>query len=463
MKADNFTVSEGWPHEAGVEPQGNAGAPSDPSASESGQDDSERKAERLLEAIVSRENLNLAYKRVKANGGSHGVDDMTTEELLPYLKQHGAALRQSILEGVYNPQAVRRVEIPKPDGGARQLGIPTVTDRLIQQAIAQTLNSVFDKGFSANSYGFRPGRSAHMAIKAARNHIEDGNRWVADLDLEKFFDRVNHDKLMSLVARKVKDKRVLRLIRKYLESGVLANGVKVKNEEGTPQGGPLSPLLANIMLDELDKELESRGHKFCRYADDCNIYVKSRRAGARVMAGITRYIEDVLKLKVNRKKSAVDRPGRRKFLGFSFYITKGKARNFIHAKSIQRFKEKVREITSRSNGRGMEWRREKLARLIMGWVNYFHIADMQRNAGDLDGWIRRRIRMCYWKQWKRIKTKHDNLVRLGLDTSKAWEFANTRKGSWCIAGSVILKHALSNECLEKLGFPSLCRRLSSAC
>ena len=462
MKADNFTVSEGWPHEAGVEPQGNAGAPSDPSASESGQDDSERKAERLLEAIVSRENLNLAYKRVKANGGSHGVDDMTTEELLPYLKQHGAALRQSILEGVYNPQAVRRVEIPKPDGGARQLGIPTVTDRLIQQAIAQTLNSVFDKGFSANSYGFRPGRSAHMAIKAARNHIEDGNRWVADLDLEKFFDRVNHDKLMSLVARKVKDKRVLRLIRKYLESGVLANGVKVKNEEGTPQGGPLSPLLANIMLDELDKELESRGHKFCRYADDCNIYVKSRRAGARVMAGITRYIEDVLKLKVNRKKSAVDRPGRRKFLGFSFYITKGKARNFIHAKSIQRFKEKVREITSRSNGRGMEWRREKLARLIIGWVNYFHIADMQRNAGDLDGWIRRRIRMCYWKQWKRIKTKHDNLVRLGLDTSKAWEFANTRKGSWCIAGSVILKHALSNECLEKMGFPSISRRLSSA-
>ena len=463
MKAYNFSSKEGWPQEAGVEPRVNAGALSDPSASEGGQDDSERKAERLLEAIVSRENLNLAYKRIKSNGGSHGVDDMTIEELLPYLKRHGTALRRSILEGTYNPQAVRRVEIPKPDGGTRQLGIPTVVDRLIQQAIGQVLNSVFDKGFSANSYGFRPGRSAHMAIKAARNHIEDGNRWVVDLDLEKFFDRVNHDKLMSLVARKVKDKRVLRLIRKYLESGVLANGIKVKNEEGTPQGGPLSPLLANIMLDELDKELESRGHKFCRYADDCNIYVGSMKAGARVMGSITRYIESVLKLKVNRKKSAVDRPGRRKFLGFSFYVKEGKARNFIHAKSIQRFKAKVREITSRSNGRGMEWRREKLARLIMGWVNYFHIADMQRNAGDLDGWIRRRIRMCYWKQWKRIKTKHDNLVRLGLDTSKAWEFANTRKGSWCIAGSVILKHALSNECLEKLGFPSLCRRLSSAC
>jgi group II intron reverse transcriptase/maturase len=443
-----------------VEPQGKAGALSDPSVSASGQDDSERKGERLLEAIVSRENLNLAYKRVKANGGSHGVDGMTIEELLPYLKQHGTALRQSILEGVYNPQAVRRVEIPKPDGGTRQLGIPTVVDRLIQQAIAQTLNNVFDKGFSANSYGFRPGISAHMAIKAARSHIEDGNRWVVDLDLEKFFDRVNHDKLMSLVARKVKDKRVLKLIRKYLESGVLANGVKVKNEEGTPQGGPLSPLLANIMLDELDKELESRGHKFCRYADDCNIYVGSMKAGARVMCSITRYIESVLKLKVNRKKSAVDRPGRRKFLGFSFYITKGKARNFVHAKSIQRFKEKVRETTSRSNGRGMEWRRDKLTRLIIGWVNYFHIADMQGNARELDGWLRRRIRMCYWEQWKRIKTKHDNLVKLGLDTSKAWEYANTRKGSWCIAGSVVLKQALSNECLEKLGFPSLSRSLS---
>ena len=462
MKADNFTNNEGWPQEAGVEPRINAGAQSDPSASENGQDDKRVKAERLLEAIVSRENLNLAYKRVKANGGSHGVDEMTVDELLPYLKQHGTALRQSILEGVYNPQAVRRVEIAKPDGGTRQLGIPTVADRLIQQAIAQTLNRVFDKGFSANSYGFRPGISAHMAIKAARKHIEEGGLWVVDLDLEKFFDRVNHDKLMSLVARKVKDKRVLMLIRKYLESGVLVNGIKVKNDEGTPQGGPLSPLLANIMLDELDKELESRGHKFCRYADDCNIYVGSMKAGARVMGSITRYIERVLKLKVNRKKSAVDKPGRRKFLGFSFYVKEGKARNFVHAKSIQRFKEKVREITARSNGRGMEWRREKLTRLITGWVNYFRIADMRGNARELDGWIRRRIRMCYWKQWKKIRTKQDNLVRLGLDSSKAWEYANSRKGGWSIAGSVVLNRTLSNECLGKLGFPSLSRRLSSA-
>lgn len=460
MTADNFMTNEDYPQEAGVEPRGNAGELSGPSASGGGQDDSERKAEGSLEAIVSRENLNLAYKRVKANGGSHGVDDMTIEELLPYLKQHGAALRRSILEGEYNPQAVRRVEIEKPDGGMRQLGIPTVVDRLIQQAIAQVLNGVFDKGFSANSYGFRPGRSAHMAIKAARKHIEAEGRWVVDLDLEKFFDRVNHDKLMSLMVRKVKDKRVLRLIRKYLESGVLVNGVKVKNEEGTPQGGPLSPLLANIMLDELDKELERRGHKFCRYADDCNIYVGSMKAGARVMAGITRYIENVLKLKVNRKKSAVDKPGARKFLGFSFYVKEGKARNFVHAKSIQRFKEKVREITSRSNGRGMDWRRDKLTRLITGWVNYFHIADMRGNARELDGWIRRRIRMCYWKQWKRIKTRHDNLVRLGLEASKAWEFANSRKGGWSISGSAVLNRTLSNESLEKLGFLSLSRNLS---
>jgi RNA-directed DNA polymerase len=461
MRAENFS-NKGCPQEAGVEPRHNAGARSDPSASESGKDESEKKAERLLEAIVSGENLNLAYKRIKANGGSHGVDGMTTEDLLPHLKRHGAALRQSILEGKYIPQAVRRVEIPKPDGGTRQLGIPTVVDRLIQQAIAQILNSVFDKDFSANSYGFRPGKSAHMAIRAARSHLEAGGEWVVDLDLEKFFDRVNHDKLMSLVARKVKDKRVLKLIRRYLESGVLVNGVKVQNEEGTPQGGPLSPLLANIMLDELDKELERRGHKFCRYADDCNIYVKSKKAGERVMESVTRYIENTLKLKVNRKKSAVDKPGRRKFLGFSFYMKDGKAHNFIHAKSIQRFKEKIREITSRSNGRGMAWRRERLARLITGWVNYFRIADMRHSARVLDGWIRRRIRMCYWKQWKKNKTKRDNLVRLGLYASQAWGYANSRKSYWRISDSIALKFALSNECLEKQGFPSISRRLSLA-
>lgn len=418
--------------------------------------------EKLLEKILDSENLNLAYKRVKANKGSHGVDGMKVDELLPYLIKHGKEIKQSILEGRYTPQPVRRVEIPKPDGGVRLLGIPTVLDRMIQQAIAQVLTRIFDPSFSKNSYGFRPGKGAHQAIMAAREHIKQGNHWVVDIDLEKFFDRVNHDKLMSLVARKVRDKRVLKLIRKYLESGIMLNGVKVKNEEGTPQGGPLSPLLANIMLDELDKELERRGHKFCRYADDCNIYVKSKKAGQRVMESITRYIEQELKLKVNKNKSAVDRPSKRKFLGFSFYIKEGEVRNFIHKKPIERFKDKVRVITSRSNGRSMEWRKEKLNQLITGWVNYFKIADMKNTARELDGWIRRRLRMCYWKQWKKIKTKHDNLVRLGINDVKAWEYANTRKGYWRISNSQILATSITNEYLEKEGFLSLTKRLSMA-
>jgi len=443
-----------------VELRANAGALSDSPVSERVEDDRQGKEERLLEEILQPENLKLAHKRVRANGGSPGVDGMRTEELLPHLKTHGESIRQSILKGSYIPQSVRRVEIPKPDGGVRQLGIPTVLDRFIQQAIAQVFNSIFDEGFSANSYGFRPGRNAHQAIQAARIHIEEGYRWTVDLDLEKFFDRVNHDKLMSLLSRKVKDKRVLKLIRKYLESGIITNGVKVENEEGTPQGGPLSPLLANIMLDELDKELEKRGHRFCRYADDCNIYVKSRKAGERVMMSVTRYIEEKLKLRVNRNKSAVDRPSRRKFLGFSFYTVKGRARNFIHSKCIRKFKGKVKIITSRSNGQSMERRIEELNRFITGWVNYFCLADMRTIANGLDGWIRRRIRMCFWKQWKRIKARRDNLVRLGLGQLKAWEFANSRKGCWSLSGSPVLTSTLTNGYINKLGFISLTKRLS---
>lgn len=453
---------EGLLRKVGVELRGNAEALSISPASERGRNDMQEVEEDLLEWILSRDNLNLAYKRVKAKKGSHGVDGMTVDELLPFLKRHGETIRQRILAGDYSPQPVRRVEIPKPDGGVRQLGIPTVTDRLIQQAIAQELNKIFDPDFSENSYGFRPNKSAHQAIIAARGYIEQGYRWTVDIDLEKFFDRVNHDKLMSLVARKVKDKRVLKLIRKYLESGIMLNGVKVKSEEGTPQGGPLSPLLANIMLDELDKELEKRGHKSCRYADDCNIYVKSRKAGERVMESITHYIEEVLKLKISRNKSAVDKPSRRKFLGFSFYVKKGKARNFIHRKPVERFKTRVKEITSRSNGKSMDWRKEELNHLITGWVNYFRIADMKATAKELDQWTRRRIRMCYWKQWKRIGTKHDNLVKLGIDNRKAWEFANTRKGYWRISNSYILSTSLTNEYLQKQGFLSLTNRLSAA-
>jgi RNA-directed DNA polymerase len=459
-KQTTSSGSEGWPPEAGVEPRDKAGALSISAASEGRRDDVSKVKEDMLERILSKDNLNLAYKRVKANKGSPGIDGMTVDELLPYLKQHGEIIRQRVLVGGYSPQSVRRVEIPKPDGGVRLLGIPTVVDRLIQQAIAQELNKTIDRDFSASSYGFRPGKSAHQAIMAARSYMEQGHRWVVDIDLEKFFDRVNHDKLMSLVARQVKDKRVLKLIRKYLESGIMASGVKVKSEEGTPQGGPLSPLLANIMLDELDKELEKRGHKFCRYADDCNIYVKSEKAGERVMKSITHYIEKVLKLKVNQNKSAVDRPSKRKFLGLSFYVRNGKARNFIHKKPIARFKAKVKEITSRSNGMSIEMRKERLNWLISGWVNYFHIADMKKVAKELDQWIRRRLRMCYWKQWKKISTKHENLMKLGLNRYKAWEYANTRKSYWHIANSFILATTLTNEYLEKQGFLSLTKRLS---
>lgn len=459
-KQNTSFEGEGWPLEAGVEPRDKAGAPNISPASAGRRNDRPEDKEEMLERILSKDNLNLAYKRVKANKGSPGIDEMTVEELLPYLKEQGKTLRQRILAEEYHPQPVRRVEIPKPDGGVRLLGIPTVIDRLIQQAIAQELNKTIDGGFSASSYGFRAGKSARQAIMAARSYIEQGHRWVVDIDLEKFFDRVNHDKLMSLVAREVKDKRVLKLIREYLESGIMLNGIKVKSEEGTPQGGPLSPLLANIMLDELDKELEKRGHKFCRYADDCNIYVKSQKAGERVMESITQYIEKVLKLKVNQNKSAVDRPSRRKFLGLSFYVMKGKARNFIHKKPLARFKEKVKVITSRSNGMSMGMRQERLNWLITGWMNYFHIADMEKVAKELDLWIRRRVRMCYWKQWKKIRAKYENLMKLGAQRRKAWEYANTRKGYWTIANSPILATTLTNEYLEKQGFVSLLKRLT---
>jgi RNA-directed DNA polymerase len=460
QRKQTTSANEGWPLEGRVELREKAGAPSISPASQGRRDDRLEVKGYMLERILSKDNLNLAYKKVKSNKGSPGVDGMTVEELLPYLKQQGETLRQGILMEEYHPQPVRRVEIPKPDGGVRQLGIPTAVDRLIQQAIAQELNKIFDPDFSESSYGFRPQRSAQQAILAARGHIEQGYRWIVDIDLEKFFDRVNHDKMMALVARKVKDKRVLKLIRKYLESGILLNGIKVKSEEGTPQGGPLSPLLANIMLDELDKELEKRGHRFCRYADDCNIYVRSRKTGERVMESISRYIEEVLKLKVNRNKSAVDRPNRRKFLGFSFYMMKGKAHNFIHKKPIARFKAKVKAITSRSNAKSMEMRRKELSQLINGWVNYFHIADMEKVAKELDYWIRRRIRMCYWKQWKKIGTRHENLIKLGANDWKAWEYANTRKGYWQTANSPILATTLTNEYLEKQGFISISERLS---
>lgn len=409
----------------------------------------------LLEEVLERNNMLLALKRVISNKGSHGVDGMKIDELREHIKKHWDTIKAKILESKYNPSPVRRVEIPKVDGGVRLLGIPTVQDRLIQQAIAQVLSRIYEPLFSNNSFGFRPRRGAKDAVTKSKQYINEGNRWVIDMDLEKFFDKVNHDILMGKLEKKIKDKRLLSLIRKYLKSGILINGVSVTSAEGTPQGGPLSPLLANIMLDELDKELEKRGHKFCRYADDNNVYVKSKRAGIRVMESMIKLIENKLKLKVNKDKSAVDFVSKRKFLGFSFYFAKGGAEIRIHEKSIKRFKDKIKFYTNRNIGISMESRLKKLNQIMMGWINYYGIANAVAKLKELDKWIRRRLRACIWKQWKKISTRHRNLVKLGINKYKAWEYANTRKGYWRISKSPILSKSLNNKYLESLGFVSL--------
>jgi RNA-directed DNA polymerase len=443
-----------------VELRGNVGVQSISSTSEKGRNDVSEYANRLLERILEPSNMNFAYKRVKANKGSHGVDGMTVDELLQFLKQNGKQLIQSLMEGNYKPQPVRRVEIPKPDGGVRLLGIPTVIDRVIQQSIAQVLSPIYEMRFSETSYGFRPNKSAKEAVLKCKEYIDAGYRWAVDIDLAKYFDTVNHDKLMRLLSETIKDGRVLSLIRKYLRSGVMINGTVEETEIGCPQGGNLSPLLSNIMLNELDKELTQRDLKYCRYADDCNIYVKSKKSAERVMESITRFIEEKLKLKVNKEKSAVDRPWKLKFLGFSFYHKRGGMGIRVHPKPVMKLKEKLKEITGRSKGMSMAERMIKLKQCITGWVNYFGIADMKSLAEALDKWLRRRIRMCFWKQWKRIKTKHDNLVKLGSKDSQAWQYANTRKSYWHTANSPILSKTLSNEYLKKIGFVSVSERYS---
>ena len=411
-----------------------------------------------LERILSRENLLIAMKRVIANKGSHGVDGMTVYELKQFLQMNWIRIREDIFNNEYKPMPVRRVEIPKSSGGTRLLGIPTVLDRFIQQAIAQELNLIYDENFSENSFGFRPRRAAKDAIKKAESYINEGYRWVVDIDLEKFFDKVNHDILMYKLSKDIKDKRVLKLIRKYLQSGIMINGIVVSNEEGTPQGGPLSPLLSNIMLDELDKELEKRGHRFCRYADDCNIYVKSKRAGERVMENITSFIEGKLKLKVNINKSAVERPWKRKFLGFTLGIMFGKAYSSISKQSLKKHKDKLREILSRSNPMTLEQRIIKLNQVNIGWINYYGIAKCKGIAVQLDKWIKLRLRMYIWKQWKKVKTRYKNLKKLGLNHYQAIKFANTRKGYWRVANSAILKTTLTNQFFNDLGLKSLTRQ-----
>ncbi|QNU21785.1 group II intron reverse transcriptase/maturase [Geobacillus thermoleovorans] len=413
-----------------------------------------------MKQVMSRENLLRALKQVEKNKGSHGTDGMSVKDLRRHLVEHWDAIRHALEEGTYEPCPVRRVEIPKPNGGVRLLGIPTVTDRFIQQAIAQVLTPIFDSSFSEHSYGFRPGRRGHDAVKKAKQYIQEGYTWVVDIDLEKFFDRVNHDKLMGILAKRIPDKILLKLIRKYLQAGVMINGVVMETQEGTPQGGPLSPLLSNILLDELDKELEKRGHKFVRYADDCNIYVRTKKAGERVMKSITAFIEKKLRLKVNETKSAVDRPWRRKFLGFSFTPSK-EPKIRIAKESIRRMKQRIRTMTSRSKPIPMPERIEQLNQYILGWCGYFSLAETPSVFKELDGWIRRRLRMCQWKEWKLPRTRVRKLQSLGVPKQKAYEWGNTRKKYWRVAASPILHKALGNSYWESQGLKSLYQRYES--
>jgi RNA-directed DNA polymerase len=416
--------------------------------------ESPARTDRLMEEVCERENLKQALRQVKANKGSTGVDGMTVGGITDYLKQHWPAIREQLLNGTYDPKPVRRVEIPKPDGGVRKLGIPTVLDRFIQQAVMQVLQRRWDRSFSDHSYGFRPGRSAHQAVAQAQQYIVAGYGWVIDLDLEKFFDRVNHDKLMGQVAKRVEDKRLRKLIRAFLNAGVMENGLVSPSVEGTPQGGPLSPLLSNLVLDELDRELERRGHRYLRYADDCNIYVRSERAGQRVMESITRFITHKLKLKVNEAKSAVAQPQVRKFLGFSF--TAGpEIKRAIAPKALDRFKQRIREITRKAKGVSMEKTIEELASYMRGWRGYFGYCETPVVLEYLTRWVRLRLRAALWRQWKTPRRRRAALLALGVRPRLASHTAGSGRGPWYLAKAKALSVGLSNAYFKSLGLPTL--------
>jgi group II intron reverse transcriptase/maturase len=431
-----------------------------------GGDKTKRKAvtsmetDKLLAKILESENLNQAFKQVKSNKGASGVDGMKVNELKEHLSENGERIKEQIQTRKYKPSPVRRVEIPKPDGGIRNLGVPTVTDRFIQQAVAQVLTPIYEKQFHKNSYGFRPNRCAQMAIIKSLELMNDGYTWIVDIDLEKFFDTVNHDKLMQLISKTVQDGDVISLIRKFLVSGIMIEDEYKASIIGTPQGGNLSPLLSNIMLNELDKELEERGLKFVRYADDCIILMKSEKAANRVMKSVTTYLEKALGLKVNITKSKIDKPTGIKYLGFGFYwdVHGHQFKAKPHQKSVEKLKIKLKRLTSRNWGVSTAYRMVKLRQLIVGWVNYYKIGQMKTLCKELDGHIRFRLRMCIWKQWKKVRTRYKNLMKLGISSGKAWEWANTRKGYARVASSFILCRAITNERLQKFGLVSLLDR-----
>lgn len=410
----------------------------------------------LMEEVIERENMTRALHRVERNGGAAGIDKMTTQELRSYLKVEWPRIKESLLNGEYQPQPVRRVEIPKPGGaGMRKLGIPTAIDRLIQQALHQVMSPIFEPHFSDSSYGFRPGRSAHQAVLEARRQVKDGRRWVVDMDLEKFFDRVNHDILMSRVVRRVKDKRVLLLIRRYLQAGVMEEGLIQATAEGTPQGGPLSPLLSNILLDDLDRELEKRGLRFCRYADDCNIYVKSRRAGERVLSSVTRFLERKLRLVVNQGKSAVARPWERKFLGYSM-TQELQPRLKVAPESLKRIRAKLKELFHRGQGRNLaRFIEQELNPILRGWGNYFQHAEVSSTLDELDGWIRRKLRQLQWKQWKRSFARAKGLMRQGIAEERAWKSAQNGRKSWWNSGAGHMNAAFPKRIFDQMGLISL--------
>lgn len=421
-------------------------------------------ANKLMEKILQSNNLNGAYKKVKSNKGAGGVDEMSVDELLSFLKENQKQLVQKIRNGNYKPNPVRRVEIPKETKGeVRKLGVPTVVDRVFQQAITQVLSPIYEEQFSENSYGFRPKRGAHNALKQCRQNVNDGYVYVVDMDLEKCFDTVCQSKLIEVLARTIKDGRVISLIHKYLKAGVISKGTFEETEVGMPQGGPLSPLLSNILLNELDKELERRGHRFVRYADDCMIFCKSKKSAERTLENIMPYIEGKLFLKVNRQKTKVAHISKVKYLGYSFYRYKGKCKLRVHPKSIAKMKAKLKELTSRSNGWGNEYRALKLTQFIRGWVNYFAMADMKSILSKVDEWLRHRIRCIYWKQWKKVNTRFSNLKKLGVEEEKAWICANMRNGNWYCSGYFVLQTAFNNKKLRELGFLTLTEQYLKIC